>query len=758
MSVHYPTSFIGRAEEVATVLRLLRANRLLTLTGPGGAGKTRLALAVTDIASAQFPGDIHIVSLAAVSDPALVVPAISTALQVHSASDDAALAGIIAFLRERRVLLVLDNFEQVVDAALIVADLLTQCPTLTILVTSRIPLHLAGEQEYPVPPLALPDPDARIELDTLNRSDAVALFTRRAQQSKPDFALAADNAAVVVDICRRLDGLPLALELAAARIKLLAPQALLIRLDRRLVLLTGGSRDAPSRQRTMRDTIAWSYDLLTTDEQRLFRQLAVFAGGWTLDAAAAVCRGDGDLFDGIARLVDHSLVHQMEQLGDAARFGMLETIREYGLEQLEQHGEIAEARQRHARFFLDLVARAEPHLGGHDQQRWLNILEKEHANVRAALGWATEHDVEAALISSADLWLFWLYRVHLYEGRRWVEAALAVGDTSPARVRAKALDVAGSMASWQGDFVAANRYFEASLCISRELGDRWNVANTLRGMGRLAMAAGDFARADRLGIESVTIFEDLDETSGLMLALGNLGWNTLGTGDLARGRELLQQGLDLARYHGNVAMVANYLAGLAFVTLDQGDADRALQMFAETLVQCRDIHDLRFIALCFEGFGRIAGRQGKSERAARLIGAATSLRDQIGMSEVEAFLSPQLDRDLTAVRADLAEDAFTSAWNAGQRMSIENAILFAFDAASVIASRDTAQPSIGTGLSPRELEVLRLIAAGKSNREIAEALFLSLRTVERHIANIYLKIDVHNRAEAAAYAQRRRLV
>lgn len=749
------TRFIGRQDEIALARELLARNQLVTLTGAGGTGKTRLALAVATTLADTYTDDAWFVSCAAIIDPALVLPTVVQSLGLQVAGNQPPLAILVAHLAERHSLLVLDNLEQVIDVAPEIAVLLDACPHLTVLATSRVPLHLEGEQLLPVPPLDLIEGTAPSR-EEIEQAGAVALFVQRCQTLKPDFQLTDQTAPVVLEICRRLDGLPLAIELAAARVRFLSPKALLERLEQRLPLLAGGSRDHPARQQTIRDTIAWSYNLLHDEEQRLYRQLAVFVGGWTLEAAEA-CNPDIYVLDGLATLVDHSLVRQFAQPDGSTRFTMLETIREYGLEQLELLGEAPDAKLGHARFFLSLVELAGPELMGNEQRRWLGLLDSDIDNVRATLTWAIAHDAEAALLAVAALWQLWTFRVHPDESRRWVETALTVGHTAPAHARAKALDVAGNMVSAQGEYVSANAYFEASLEIFRELGDRRNVANTLCGMGRNAMGAGEFARADRLCSEGAAIFQEIGERWGYMRAIGNVGWNTLGTGEFERGHALLTESLAIARELGIASMVANYAVGLAFLSLERHDPLQAKPLLVEALELSRDLQYLSFIAFSLEGFGRVAALQKQPKIAARLIGAANALREQIGISNSQAFMDPQRDRDLAIARAQIDEDEFVSAWEDGQRITLDDAIKLALSDEPSTSMQDIALSGVATNLSPRELDVLRLIVDGKSDREIAAELFISHHTVMRHVSNILGKLGVESRTAAATYAIRHNL-
>jgi predicted ATPase/DNA-binding CsgD family transcriptional regulator len=752
------TPLIGREREVGAVVSVLRDEhaRLVTLTGPGGTGKTRLAIQVASTLSAGAADGARFVSLAPLRDPELVIAAIAQALGVREAAGQPLLASLVAALGDRSLLLVLDNFEQVVSAAPPISDLLGSCAGLSLLVTSRVPLHLYGERVVAVPPLAVPDASNLPPVDELARVEAVRLFTTRAQAAQSSFTLNENNAATVADICVRLDGLPLAIELAAARVSIFAPRALAERLDRRLPLLVGGPRDAPARQQTLRGAIAWSYDLLAPDEQQLLRQLSVFAGGWTLEAAEAVCQPGGDVVSGLSALVDHSLVRQAEQPDGSARFGMLATIREYGLEQLEQQGEAEPARERHARYYLTLAEQVELGFASAQQDAWLRTCQEELDNVRAALAWAIEHDVEAALLGAGGLWQYWLIHAHLAEGRRWLAQALANGAAAPAHARAKALDAAAGLASWQADLDQAHHLFEDALRLYRALDDRRNIANTLRGCARLASVVGDFTRAETLAMESVTLFQQLGDNDGLSIALFVLGNNLFCQGDYVRAEAILSESRVLALEGGESSLIANITTVMGFVALFAGNVAEASQRLAESLAACARMADTRFIAVCFEGLGHVALIRGQPERAAHLFGAAAALRLQIGFPLGNVYLA-RVEQDTALVRATLGEERYAAVTAAGLAMPLDDAVAFALadDPESPASGDDEPAPHT---LSPRELEVLRLLAEGRTDREIGVELFISHHTVARHVSSILGKLGVESRTAAATWAVRHALI
>ncbi len=526
------TPLIGREHEVTAVVRLLRREkvRLVTFTGPGGTGKTRLALQVASCLRARgakelrdvFVGGVIFVSLASLNDPMLVIPTIARALGIRDNMGQPVFARLVEVLQQKQVLLLLDNFEQIVEAAPQVADLLTSCPQLKLLVTSREVLHVRSEHEFAVPPLALPDPAHLPKLAALARAPSVALFLQRAQAARPEFKLTPTNARAVAEICVRLDGLPLAIELAAARMKLLSPQALLARLDRPLNMLTGGARDVPARQQTLRNTIEWSYQLLDAREQRLFRWLSVFVSGCTLEAAEAICAGPddeaGQVLDGVASLVDKSLLQRVEQTGGGSeeqedqRLLMLETIREYGRETLIASGEGHAARQAHAGYFLHLAEEAEPALKGPLLVAWLERLEREHDNLRTALQWALESgSAEVALRLGIALERFWVVRGQRNEGLAFLQRALAGSAEVAATIRARALLAAARLAFNQSNYDQGEILAQESLALFRELGDRRGIALSINRLGVAAWRRGDFRSARVLLEEDLALFREMGD-------------------------------------------------------------------------------------------------------------------------------------------------------------------------------------------------------------------------------------------------------
>lgn len=685
-----PTPLVGREKELRETLERLQQERvrLLTLTGPGGIGKTRLALQLAAEQIESFPDGVFFVNLAPLTDPALLPSAVAQAIGVREEAERPLTETLRAHLQGKRLLLVLDNFEQITPAAPLVAELLGGAAGLKVLVTSRIPLHLRGEQEYPVPPLALPDLHHLPPLGRLTQYAAVRLFIERAQGVKPDFAVTSENAPAVAEICVRLDGLPLAIELAAARIRILPPQAMLARLHDRLKLLTGGARDLPERHQTLRGAIEWSYDLLSEDEKRLLRRLAVFLGGRTLEAIEQVCNGEGDpsagsgqgldLLEGVSSLVDKSLLRQEENAEGEPRFLMLETIHEYALEKLEESAEAEEIGRRHAEFFLALAEEAEPQLWGAAQGQWLVRLEAEHANLRAAISrtLARGEDELAGRLAGA-LWGFWTARDQLREGRRWYAEMLAREGLSP-RTRAKALYGAGGLAWRQGELAVAQPLFEESLALCRELEDARGIATALSGLGILAGERDEIDRAQALYEEALARCRELGETGQVATLLNNLGTLADRRQEYARAESLYRESLGLARQAGHADGVSLALLNLAELARRQGDLPGARAHLRESLHNARDIGHVRRATGGLASLAQLLAAAGAGERAARFFGAVEARFAAMG-THVDAAERPEYERDLAGARAQLEPEVWERLFLEGAAWSLEEAIAYALE-------------------------------------------------------------------------------
>jgi predicted ATPase/DNA-binding XRE family transcriptional regulator len=693
-----PTPLVGRTADLAAVTAALGVGaRLLTLIGPGGIGKTRLALAVAAQAAPAFPGGPVFLPLASLTDPALFLATLGAALGVRADDEGALAATLGAALRARQPLLLLDNCEHLLPAlAPAIGALLRDCPGLVILATSRAPLRVHGERTWPVAPLALPQLDHLPDLGGIAGSPAVQLFLQRAVAVRPGFAPTAANAATLAAICRRLDGLPLALELAASWLRLLTPTTLLARLDRALPLLAGGARDLPARQRTLRDTIAWSHDLLAPAERRLFRRLAAFAGGWTLDAATAVTidharddrMPDVDALGGLAALLDASLIGRapVPPADDAEpRFVMLETIRAYALERLAQEpsgaGEEAATRDRHAAYYLALAERAEPELFRADQRAWLDLLGDERANLRAALGWflARGQAGSAARIGAA-LGQYWAIRGPIEEGRDWLTRALNAGTTRDARITARAKQALATLDTTQARFASAAAHSAAALPLARAAGDRQTVAAALAMLGyAAAILDGDIARSTAQLEESAAISRELGQGWAVGSTLFGMAMAALRLGDRSRAAELLPVCAAALRTAGSWWYLAGCLLTEAQLALDTGESARAATLCREAIGLSRRLGDAVALPHMLAGLASARAQMGQAARAARLFGAAEALLAQNGAA-IEVMAAREAhERYLALARAGLSPDDFRVAWEAGQALSPEVAIATALD-------------------------------------------------------------------------------
>ena len=696
------------------------------------------------------------VELAPLADPALVPQVVASTLGVREQPGRSLTEALSYYLRTRKVLLVLDNCEHLIDACAELAEaLLHSCPELRILATSREALGITGEVAWPVPSLSLPDLRRLPDIESLTRYESARLFVERAAAVKPSFALTAQNAPSVAQICYRLDGIPLALELAAARAKVLPVEEIANRLDDCFRLLSAGSRTAMPRHRTLHATMDWSHELLPEEEQILFRRLSVFAGGFTLDAAESVCAGEGlerdAVLDLLSHLVDKSLVRMREESGEA-RYRLLETIRQYGREKLSGSGEAEKFRERHAGYYLALAEAAEPELKGAWQVAWLERFEQEHDNLRAAISWSLERSnlQDAARLGWA-LWLFWWIRGHFAEGRRPMDQALlGEGNAAmPASARAQALYVAGTMACGQGDHRSAEPLLDESATLFRELGDRRGVAYALGSAAVLAITQERYERGIVYSEEATDLFLEVGDKWGAapMLGCSAVGW--LNRGEHGRANSLAERGLALCRETGDKHGTSIALNTLAGVAQAERNYERARDLFEEGLTVSAELGNQADVVHCLAGLASIAAAEGTIVRAACLWGAAEALFEKI--EAVYAYVPDRsLHRSQVTARSLIEEAAWEAAWAEGRTMSPEQAIAYALDHS---ATPETASPeTYPAGLSAREADVLRLIATGLTNAEVAEKLFLSSRTVEWHLSSIYRKLGLHSRSEATRFA------
>ena len=719
------TVFVGREKEIASAKELLLSKdvRLLTITGPGGIGKTRLGLEIASALQEYFPGGVHFVPLSPLRDPGLIVSVIVQTLGIREAGGQSSLELLKKYLQDSSrapVLFLLDNFEHLMPAAPIVADLLAMAPNLKILVTSRAALHVYGEREFPVPALGVPDAQAKSSLDALSQFPAVALFVQRAVAAKPDFELNQQNASAVIEICSRLDGLPLAIELAAARVKVLSPSAMRTRLASRLQLLTGGARDLPQRQQTLRAAFDWSHDLLSPAEQRLFRRLSVFVGGCTLEGVEAVCDTKGDLeldlLDGMSSMVDKSLLQQFEQANGEPRFVMLETIREYAREKLEASGEDAATKRAHAAYCLVLAeeeAMAQTGAQGAEDAEARERIALEHDNFRVGLEWLIESgDADWGLRLGTALFRFWESREYLAEGRDMLAKVLRIpAAAAPTKARGRAVFSAGVFATEQGDFAAADALMMESLEIARKLGDTQGVAVAVNARAILARDQGNIALAHSLFQESLTLWRELSDLQAIARALSNLAsvlkmqgefdlarslcsecraifeglgdrtgaaWSLNNEGDIARdqgdsaaARALYEQALAIFRELDDRWGIARTLADLGTLAREEQNCAAALALFRESLKIFQSLGHKRGIASLLECCACSAAVQKQPARALRLAGAAAALRQNIG-APLTVAEQVKLETILEPARQALANTA--TAWLEGWDMPLERAI------------------------------------------------------------------------------------
>jgi non-specific serine/threonine protein kinase len=741
-----PHSLVGREKDLEmSQSLLLRGNvRLVTITGPPGVGKTRFAMELASTVASEFDDGLVFVDLAPVRDPGLVLDAIARALDVVDHPDRPPLQRLQRHLTDRNLLLLLDNLEQVIAAAADVADLLAAGPHVKLLVTSRQPLHVRWEHRYNLLPLALPDATARSDHNTLARHPATALFLERARAVETRFSMDERNAPTVVEICRRLDGLPLAIELAAAWAGTLGLDAILSRLSDHQGLPLGGPRDVPERQRTLIDAIAWSYDLLNDTERTVFRALGAFAGETSLEAIEAVCEGIRvDVLTPVAGLVDKNLLLRVGE--GETRFRMLETIREFAEERLELTGEADAVRRHHAAWFLDLAQRAQRFIWSEHQAAWLERLERAHDNVRVALKWCLSGgDEETGVLLAASMHRFWFARGYIREGRRWCQIAASKQQVS-ARGRALALRNLAFFLTYQGEAEQAVRLAEQAATLARSVGEPSLMAWILLGLAQATDAVGDFERSERLYGEMLDMARQAGDETMATRALGQIG-NTLRIrGDYARARAVLEEALSLARPTHDKWLTGSVTNALGR-TLAREDPVQALMLFEEGLALA---HEIGYRLLTARGLEDLAGLLASSDRAelsATLLGASVSLRDAFGFARSSS--GPAADA-AAAARERLGPVAFEAAWRKGRAMTADEAVALALGRSAPARVERVQRPG---GLTGREVQIAQDIARGLTNRQIAERLGISERTVDAHVQNVRNKLGMEKRAQIAAWA------
>ena len=758
------TSFVNREREMVEVKRTVAMTRLLTLTGAGGSGKTRLALEVARDLVGLYLDGVWLVELAPVSEGALMPQIMASALGVRELPGRSLTDTLVDALKTKQMLILVDNCEHLIDASARLADtLLGSCPHLKILATSREPLGVTGEAISQVPSLSAPNTDRLPAAGELTRYDAVRLFLDRVRLRLPDFDLTPGNAPAVAEVCGRLEGIPLAIELATARVGALTVEEVAERLGDSLGLLGAGPRTVAPRQQTMRATLKWSYGLLSEAERNVFKRLSVFAGGWTLKAAETVAANgieEAEVFDLLSRLVDKSLV-VAEATGDGLmRYRMLEPVRQYARERLEESEDSDATLRRHGAFFLALAEEAEPELKSLEQEAWLRRLEIEHDNLRAALSWALEQgQAELALRLGAALGEFWHMRGHLSEGRRWLEATLVQGD-APSIERVRALAKACCIAWEQTDFERATALGEEGLELARNLGDEEGAAAVLLHLGIAVMVQGKLERATALLDESLPLFRELGDKWGLARSFSCLGLVAMLRGDYERAKVSMEEGLSVSRESGDVYASGLALDQLALVALLQEDYGKAAILSKESLKLSRQSGIVHNIAFALHTSAALAGTRGQPVRSARLWGAAEALREAIGTA-----FSPMEQRVyepyIVAARTQVDDAAWEAAWQEGRAMSMEEAVEYTLSEERIApAKTPTRQESLTSvppgGLTSRQEEVTVLIARGLTNRQIASELSISEHTVANHVARILRKLSLSSRSQITAWVAERR--
>jgi predicted ATPase/DNA-binding CsgD family transcriptional regulator len=753
------TSFVGRAREIGDVRGLLAGTRLLTLTGAGGCGKSRLALEVARTRLADTPDGVWIVELAALSDPGLVPHAAAAALRVAERARRPVTETLADALRDRTLLLVLDNCEHLLNAcAGLAGTLLRECPGLQILATSREPLGVPGETIWRVPSLAVPDPLHLPAHEALTRFEAARLFAERAAAVRPEFRITGDNARAVAQICHRLDGIPLAIELAAARVRALSVEQIAARLDDRFRLLTGGSRTALPRHRTLRAAMDWSYDLLTERERALLARLSVFAGGWTLEAAETVSAGDGihapEIVDLLQSLVDKSLVLG-EIEGDEARYGLLETVRRYAEERLDDAGLSATVKRRHRDWYLALAEQGSVELDGPRQKAWLDRMDREYGNLRGALEWSrgTVAEVEPGLWLAVHLQRFWEMRAYYAEARAWLESMIAAGSTAKPGLRARALNTAGILAYRQGDYQHTAALCSSALALAEQYDDAYAAAQALHSLAHVRQSKGEYDQATDMMARSVQLYEQVNYRRGEANSVDCLGEIARSRGDYERAEMLTQRAMKLYEDVGEARGRSHLLHNLAYIRLHQGRTAEAWDLFRESLVCARDLKSPRDVIMAIAGLAA-ASKDTPPERVARVLGAVGGLLDASGV-HLEPAEQTEFEETTAFVRRQLGEQAFAAARDGGRTLTSDDAAAEALDLRGTPAGPGGTAGQPGgpaTPLTAREREVAALIAQGLSNRQIASRLVIAERTAEGHVQSILNKLTFNSRAQIAAWA------
>lgn len=679
------TSFIGRQSELTQLKELLSTTRCLSLTGPGGTGKTRLSLELAREVGDQFENGTFLVPLASVSEPSMVAATIAAALHLPETRGEARSPQerLIEYLRGKQMLLVLDNFEQLVAGAPVVAEVLAASKRLKALVTTRVPLHIQGEREYPVPPLVLPDPKGAPDAERVSQYESVALFIERAVSVKPDFRVTNQNAPAVAEICARLDGLPLAIELAATRIRVLTPEALLARLGERLKLLVGGAADIPERQQTLRSTIEWSHDLLNDQECRLFRRFSVFQGGCRLDEAEDVC-GPGelgvDVFEGLASLVEKSLIKVDENEPSESRFFMLETIREYAQEKLAESDEMEEIRARHAAVYTNIAETAAPELFGNHRRSWLDRLERDHDNLRAAHDWAVgKPDADIALRLVIAMWRFWHMRGFLQEGRRRGEGSLNLpGAEQRTPLRARALQAVGGVAHWQHEFESQAAFYDEAIALWEEIGDESGVADAVYDRVFAHLHSDGMEAGAELAEKALALAEKIGDPMAIAKAKWVLSFLTaFGLGDYSRGESLAAESMKTFRDEKDAFMQLWGLQALGTIALAQKRVEEAEGHFSEALRLAAEAMDLSGILFQIDNLSAAARERGDSERAIRLAAVASALKASSGTDLVDSV--KETAGISTIGREALTEEKLREIWTEAEGWSVEEAIAYALE-------------------------------------------------------------------------------